>query len=112
MPLTIAIFLLAVDQGQEEQGVAMVVHVAPAHAIERADQAIALSAIHQPIRGPANVVRVLAVPQRAPFHEQSHAAEACHGHGIGAARGFPVAVADLGFGQPGQSLVDRILIRP
>ena len=102
-----AFFLFAVDAGEEEQGVAVAVHVAAGLAgdVRVAEHAVGHAAGHEPIDGPADVVFVFALAEGAALHEHGHAAQAGHRQRILAAERFPVAVLALGLGQPFQALV-------
>src|SRR5262249_4021499 len=97
----LAVLFIAVDAGEKQEAEAVAVHVAPSlgGVIRIADEPIAAAALHapfhQPIRGAADVIRVLPVLDRAAFHEEGHAGEGRHRYGALICVGAPVPVLVL-----------------
>src|SRR5262249_41049978 len=94
------LLLLAIGRGQKQHGEAVAVHVAAglAGVVGVADQPVPvalLTAGHQPVHGPADILGVFAVTDGRAFHEQGLGGDAGHGHGILVAVGTPVAIGVL-----------------
>ena len=66
--------------------------------------------LHEPVHRFANWVGVLAFAERAPFHEQSHAAESSDRRRVAAAVAFPMSITLLLPGNVIQAFVDHLAI--
>src|SRR5262245_25420962 len=108
----LCVVLLAVHAGEEEQGVAVPVHVVVGlgRVVRVAQEAVRLRAPHEPLDRLLDARAVAAFAEGAPFQEEAHAGQGGHAGRVLPTVGRPVTIPFvLVAGQPVEPATDALL---